>query len=154
MPSKLRQADGSFVSAVNMAEFPVQKDSATIPTAAGATDVYFTAPFNGNLKSAQISPLTALTANDTNYITFTATNLGLDGLGTTVMLAATAPNTTKATGGVALAVNTARALAVHGTAANLAVLKGQRIKVTATGTGTLANTVTVPTYFLVFERTS
>lgn len=153
MPSKLRASDGSFVSAGNIAEVPVQKDSATIATAAGATDVYITAPVTGRLKAAQVTPLVALVASDTNYITFSATNQGQAGSGTAVMLAATAANTTKATGGSALAVNTRHNLTVSATTADLAVTKGDRIKVTATVSGTLPNTVTVPTYLFTFERT-
>lgn len=154
MPSKLRQPNGTFVSTTSFADEVVQIQSATIPTATGATDVYITSPVTGSLVALQLTPLVALAAHDTNYVAFTATNLGLDGTGTTVMLA-TAPagvNTTKITGGTALAVNTQRVLTPHGTAANVAVVKGQRIKITATGNGTLANTVTVPTYAATFRR--
>ena len=151
MPSKLRTSGGVYVSANNIAEVPVVANAATFTTT-GAIDTYITAPVTGTLTAAQLTPLVALAASDTNYLTFTMTNLGQDGTGTTVMLAATDPNTTKATGGAALAINTRRNLTVHGTAANLAVVKGDRIKITATATGTLANTVTVPTYLVTFKR--
>ena len=154
MPSKLRLADGTFVSAENNAEVPVQATSATIPTTAGATDVYVTAPVDGELSAAQVTPLVALAASDSNYLTFTVTNLGQAGAGTTVMLAASAANTTKTTGGAALAVNTRNDFTLHGTDANLVVEKGDRIKISATATvaSALANTVTVPTYMLTFKR--
>lgn len=154
MPSKVRMPDGTFVSAATIADVTKGITSITIPTAAGATDTYMTVPVTGVLTAAQLTPLVALTAHDTNYITWTITNLGLDGTGTTVMLATTPAgvNTTKVTGGTALAVNTQHALTVHGTAANVAVVKGQRLKITATGSGTLANTVTVPEYLLSFKR--
>lgn len=153
MPTKLRLPDGSFTTATNMAETPVNVVSATIPTAAGATDVYITAPVTGRLTAAQITPLVALAASNTNYITFTVTNLGSLGTDTTAMLAVHDLNTTKLTGGAGLSINTKRDLVVHGTAANIEVEKGDAIRITATGTGTLANTVTVPRYMLTFTRT-
>lgn len=163
MPSKLRLPDGTFVQAADLstgeaeaALATAQVNSITIPTAAGATDTYLSAPFAGSLSAVQVTPLTALAAHDTNYVAWTITNLGQDNTGTNAMLATspTGVNTTKVTGGTALAVNTAHALTVHGTAANLVVAKGDRLKITATGNGTLANTVTVPTYLLTFTRTS
>jgi hypothetical protein len=65
-------------------------------------------------------------------------------------LAATDANTTKATGGTALAANTARSLTLNGTAANLVVASGDRLRIRAAASGTLANTVTFPTYRLNF----
>lgn len=156
MPSKLRQSDGTFVSAEAYSNATVQINSATIPTTAGALDTYITAPVSGSLTLAQVTPLTALAAHDTNYVTFSITNLGPAGAGSAVMLATTPAgvNTTKITGGAALAVNTAHVLTPSATAANLLVVKGDRLKITATGAGTLAGTVTVPTYMLTFNRTS
>lgn len=135
-----------------LADAFAQGNSATIPTAAGATDLYLSAPVTGKLTGAQVTPLVALAANNTNYVTWTVTNLGQAGAGTAVMLAATDANTTKATGGTALAVNTKHSLALNGSSANLDVTEGDRLKITATGTGTLANTVTIPTYLLKFKR--
>lgn len=131
----------------------MQKEGATIATT-GNTDEYFTAPFAGILTAALITPLVALTANDTNYITWTFTNLGQAGAGSTAMLAATDPNTTKATGGVGLAISTPRTLTLSGTAASLVVAAGDVIRIRATATGTLANTVTRPIYSLSFTRTA
>jgi len=107
----------------------------------GATIAVTTAGFSG---------VDALTANDTNYITFGITNLGQAGSGTAAMLAATDANTTKATGGTGLAANTLRTLTLNGTAANLVVAAGDRIRIRATVSGTLANTVTFPVYRLTF----
>jgi len=118
------------------------------------SDVYCVAPESGSLSSAEINPLVALATSDTNYITWTITNLGQAGAGSTAMLAATDPNTTKATGGTALAINTKRSLTLSTTAANLVVVKGDKLKITATATGTLANTVTVPVYCLRFSGTT
>jgi hypothetical protein len=60
------------------------------------------------------------------------------------MLAATDPNTTKATGGVALSANTKRTLTLTATAADLAVVEGDRLLVRFAATGTLAGAVTRP----------
>ena len=132
----------------------VVKEGITIATAAGATNEYIIAPEAGSLSSIEINPLVALATSDTNYITWTVVNLGQAGAGTTAMLAVVDANTTKATGGTALAVNTKRALTVHGTPANLVVAQGDKIKIVATVTGTLANTVTVPVYILRFSGTT
>lgn len=128
---------------------PVVIVSATIATT-GNTDNYIIAPETGKLESVVMSPLVALATSDTNYITWSITNLGQAGAGSTVMLAASDANTTKATGGTALAANTKRTLTVHGTPANLDVVAGDRLLIRAAATGTLANTVTVPVYLLTF----
>ena len=128
-------------------------NTATIATT-GNTDGYLLVPETGTLAGADFSGIDALAASDTNYITFSITNLGQDGAGTTAMLAATAANTTKTTGGAAIVANTKRALTVHGTAANLVVTAGDRLLVRAAATGTLANTVTVPSYLLRFAGTT
>jgi hypothetical protein len=103
------------------------------------------------LNAARFSGVDALTANDTNYLTFTITNLGQAGAGSAAMLAATDANTTKATGGTGLAANTLRSLSLSGTAANLVVAAGDRIRIRAAATGTLANTVTFPVINLNFS---
>lgn len=74
--------------------------------------------------------------------------------GSTALLAATDANTTKATGGTALSANTKRSLTLHGTAANLDVVAGDRLRIRAAASGTLANTVTFPTYLLRFSGTT
>jgi hypothetical protein len=66
------------------------------------------------------------------------------------MLAATDANTTKSTGGTALTANARRVLSLNGTAANLVVAAGDRLRIRAAATGTLANTVTFPVYMLNF----
>ena len=151
MPSKLRTSGGVYVSADNIAEVPVEINAATFTTT-GAIETYIVAPVTGKLTAAQVTPLVALTANNSNYLTFTATNLGQAGAGTAAMLEADDTNTTKATGGTGLAINTRRDLTVSTTEEDLEVTKGDRIKITATPTGTLANTVTVPTYLFTFKR--
>lgn len=139
-----------------MTAVPAGADNADIPLStatiatAGNTDGYIIAPETGVLASVDFSGVDALAASDTNYITFSITNLGQAGAGSNPMLLATDASTTKATGGSALAANTKRSMGLNGTGSNLLVTKGDRIRVRAAATGTLANTVTFPTYMLRF----
>jgi hypothetical protein len=131
----------------------IQETSATIATT-GNTDIYVIVPETGTLDGADFSAIDALSAHDTNYITFSITNLGQAGAGSTAMLAATDANTTKATGGTALVANGKRSLTLHGTAANLNVTAGDRLLIRAAASGTLAGTVTGPVYLLRFGGTT
>ena len=130
-----------------------QVNPATIATT-GNTDSYIVVGETGTLVSVDFSGVDVLAANDTNYITFSITNLGQAGAGTTVMLAATDANTTKATGGTALAANTKRSLTVTATGGDLVVTAGDRLLIRAAATGTLANTVTFPVYSARFTGTT
>lgn len=121
--------------------------SATIATT-GNTDCYVIVAETGVVSSIDFSAVDALAANDTNYITFSVTNLGQAGAGSTAVLAATDANTTKSTGGTALSANTKRSLTLNGTAANLAVTAGDRLRIRAAASGTLAGTVTFPNYLI------
>lgn len=122
---------------------------ATIATT-GNTDDYIIAPISGILTSAEFSGVDALATSDTNYITFTITNLGQAGAGSAVMLSAVDGNTTKVTGGSALSANTKRSLILSTTPTVNQVTAGDRLRIRAAATGTLANTVTFPTYILRF----
>ena len=133
------------------AGFSISQQGATIATTTGGTnDVFVVVPAAGVLSAARFSGVDALTANDTNFITFSIANLGTTGAGTAAMLAATDANTTKSTGGAALTANALRSLTLNGTAANLVVAAGDRLRIRATVSGTLANTVTFPVYSLTF----
>jgi len=110
----------------------------------GATDEYVFAPKTGKLHAAVFSALAALAAHDTNFVTFSITNLGQGGAGTAVMLAATDPNTTKITGGTALTANAKRALTLTATLADRNVTEGDRLLIRFTAGGTLAGAVTRP----------
>lgn len=110
------------------------------------TDEYIIAAKTGKLAAAVFTPLAALAAHDTNYVTFSITNLGQAGAGTAVMLAATAANTTKVTGGTALSASTKRTLTLTGTTADLAVVEGDCLLLRATASGTLAGAVTRPVW--------
>lgn len=118
----------------------------------GNTDEYVISPVSGILTEALFSGTDALATSNTNYVTFTITNLGPLGTGTRSMLAAVDGNTTRATGGAALVADTRRALTINSTAANLRVSVGDRIRIRAAVTGTLANTVTGAAWLLVFNR--
>jgi len=130
--------------------FSEMQQGATIATT-GNSDVYMIVDAAGVLTGARFSGTDALAASDTNYITFSITNLGTGGAGSAAMLAATDANTTKTTGGTALTANAARSLTLNGTAANLVVAAGDRLRIRAAATGTLAGTVTFPVYNLIFS---
>ena len=130
--------------------FDVTNDAATVLVGAnsrGATVIGRA----GVLVSASITAEDALTANDTNYITFDVKNTLASGSGTTAMLAATDANTTKATGGTGITAIVGRSFTIHGTAANLRVAEGDVIVITGTVTGTLANAVDLPIVTLRFK---
>jgi hypothetical protein len=132
------------------AGFDISQQGATIATT-GNSDVFVVIPAAGRLVGVDFSGVDALAANNTNYITFSITNLGTGGSGSAAMLAATAANTTQVTGGSATVANARRALTLTGTAADLVVAAGQRLRIRAAATGTLANTITFPVYSLRFS---
>jgi len=143
--------DSTSKIASNIASgFSEMQQGATIATT-GNSDVYMIVDAAGVLTGARFSGTDALAASDTNYITFSITNLGTSGSGSAAMLAATDANTTKTTGGTALTANAARSLTLNGTAANLVVAAGDRLRIRAAATGTLVNTVTFPVYNLIFS---
>ena len=149
-PAPFFERDVTSVVMLNRgARLPVVTSPVTIATTS-TTDQYIQAPSDGLLISANFTSLAALATSDTNFITWTITNLGQAGAGSAVMLAATDPNTTKATGGSALVANANRSLTLNGTVANLVVVKGDVIRCRATATGTLAGTVTNAQYQLQF----
>lgn len=130
------------------AEERITSQMATIATT-GNGDEYIVAPFDGKLIGVSFGGVDALAAHDSNYLTFSATNINNSNA---PMLLATDVNTTKATGGSALGANTTRNLSLHLTEANLQVSRGQRIRFRAATTGTLANAVTFPVVQFAFQR--
>jgi hypothetical protein len=128
-------------------------DFGTIPTAAGNTDKLIIIPKSGVISGVYFSGNDALATSDTNYITWVITNLGQAGSGTAAPLA-TSPagvNTTKATGGAAIAANTKKTLTLSATASDVAVVEGDRVRVRITGTGTLANTETLSNLLILID---
>jgi hypothetical protein len=108
------------------------------------TDEYLMAAKTGKIAGAVFQSLATLAAHDSNYVTFSITNLGQAGAGTAAILAASAANTTKVTGGTALAASTKRTLTLSSTVADLAVVEGDILLVRFAATGTLAGAVTRP----------
>ena len=131
----------------------IQSGGGTIATTGSAITTCLV-PEAGTLTSVDFSGNDALAANDTNYITWTIQNLGQDGNGTAQMLAATDANTTKATGGTALGAAARRQMTLTDTGADLVVAAGDRLKITATVTGTLSGSVSGPAYLLRFGGTT
>jgi len=125
-------------------------ESKTIATT-GNTDWYIIAPIAGDLVEIDFSGTDALAANDTNYITFSVTNLGRDGSGSAALLLSDDANTTKATGGSAISANTVRELTLNNTNNATKVVRGDRLRIRAAVTNTLANTVTNSIFTLRFN---
>jgi len=120
---------------------PTASSTAVTVATTGNTDALVVVPADGVLDSADFTSISALAAHDTNFITFSITNLGTGGAGATALLAASDANTTKATGGSALTANARRQLTLHGTQSNLRVTKGDVLRIRFAASGTLAGTV-------------
>lgn len=120
---------------------------ATIATT-GNSDAYMIVPVTGNVIQIDFSGTTALASDNTNYITWTVTNLKQDGSGSTALLGAVDANTTKTTGGTGITADSKRTLTLTTTLNNLQVVQGDRLRIRAAVTNTLANTVTFPVYLL------
>lgn len=134
-------------------DFIVTSGNATIATT-GNTDLLVTIPtlpsgVKWELVNADFSSTDALATDNTNYVTFSITNKSNSDA---AMLAATAANTTKTTGGSALAAYTRRALTLNGTPANLRVDSADVLLVRAAASGTLAGAVTNANVTLTFRR--
>lgn len=148
----LHDHKGSFSQRVNFFDIFGYVDltnvsSATIATT-GNTDAYMIVPVTGNVIQVDFSGSTALTADNTNYITWTITNLGQAGAGSAALLAATDANTTKSTGGTGITADSKRTFTLTSTLNNLQVVQGDRLRIRAAVTGTLANSVAFPVYLL------
>ena len=110
-------------------------------------------PKNATITAVNLIVNTAITANDTNYWTFALTNKGTAGTGTTVLLAATDANTTKATGGFSMVAYDTTAATVTTTATDLNVSQGDVIVLTATKAASAANLVDLSVEIVYKERT-
>ena len=124
---------GSLLTAA-AATRSIEKGLGTSVTA--TTSVSVTSPVAGKLTAAVLVATSAVAISDASYWTFGLVNAGQAGTGAQAMLATT--NTTKATGGAAIAANAARVLGltalVSGTELNVAV--NDCLEFTATATGT------------------
>lgn len=103
----------------------------TISATTSVDKVLGSLPRNATITAIKLTVNTTVAAHDTNYWTFAVTNR-TSGAGTTVLLAATDANTTKATGGSAVTAYTARTLTLTSTTADLLVDEGDLISFTAT----------------------
>lgn len=102
---------------------------------ATATHITFVAPRNVTITGKKLTCATDVTADDTNYWTYSSVNKGsTDGTGSTALLLATDVNTTKATGGSAMSDYVARSLSLTATTANLDISAGDIITDTLTKT--------------------
>lgn len=119
----------------------VRRMNAQVGTIAttGTGLVLMRADTDGTIGAITLTSAVLLSANDTNYLTFTANNRGT-GAGNVALLTATDSNTTKATNGSGFVAKTPHVLAAN--VANLAVIGGDVIEVAWAVTGTLANTLT------------
>lgn len=88
------------------------------------------------------SSTTALTQHASNIWTFSITNLGQAGAGTTAILGAVDGNTTKTTTGQAVVANGKFTAVLTTTAVDLNVVEGDNLQITCTAGGTPANTGT------------
>lgn len=129
-PGAVGTAQLSFAYTVLRLSIPM----GTIATAAGTYEGIFVTPYAGTISGIHFVSSDALAASDTNYITLAGINKQ-GGAGSTALLTAVPTNTTKATGGQAVAAYTWNNLA--GTGATCAV--SDVLSFTATVTGTLAN---------------
>jgi hypothetical protein len=130
-----------LIGAVTAIQAPFEPT--TIPTT-GSAEALFRCPVAGTLINFTVFGKDALATSDSNFIQFSGTNHGhVDGTGTTAMLnVASGNSSTKATGGQALVAYAGTSLVPSSTGANLVVAFGDVVALTATITGTLANTVT------------
>lgn len=140
------QASTTLRAKVNGSPLP------TVPTAAGTTEVSIRIPFAGTITAIAFVTKDGLVANsDTNFATFSVVNKGQSGVGATAVLAATAPNTTKLTGGTAITGYQSRSLVLSATPANLVVAAGDVLACQVVGSGTLANTLTEGYYQVIVD---
>jgi hypothetical protein len=108
----------------------------------GNSDILFIVPRNVKVEAIKVVGTATLAANDTNFITWTVTNLGTGGAGSTELLSTAATNTTQVTGGSALTTLVPRSLVLTSTDASLKATEGDVLRIRSAATGTLANTVT------------
>lgn len=119
--------------------------SQTIGTAASNYDAYYLAEKTLSIIKINFSAVDALAANNTNYITFTITNLGQAGSGSAVILGT---ETTRISDGSSIAAGTKRTFTLSTVLDDLKVVEGDRLRIRAAVSGTLANTVTFPVYLI------
>lgn len=89
------------------------------------------------ISSISVTTGTTITANDTNYWSFSLQNKAAAGSGTTEILSTTSDaNTTKATGGSTLTANVDTTFAVNSSNANVAASEALKLTVTKAASAT------------------
>lgn len=129
----------------------VESNSATAIATTGVTSVYITAPETSRVSSVAFAGSQGHGTSSTNYITFQIVNLGQAGAGTNELLHGSC--TTKGTdaGGLGtLGTNTTYSLTLSATVGTLSVSRNDRMRLDATVTGTLTNTITSPSWMVTF----
>ena len=122
--------------------YPVHIPIGTLPTS-GSISAEFVVGKSGRVDAVYFRSRTALTQHATHYWTFSITNLGQAGAGTTAILGAVDGNTTKTTTGQAVVANGRFVAVLNATLANLNVTEGDTLQITVTcSTGSIANTGT------------
>lgn len=129
----------------------IESNSATAIATTGTTSAYITAPETSRVSSVAFAGSTGHGSSSTDFITFQIVNLGQAGAGTIQLLHGS--STTKGTdaGGLGgLGTNTTYPLTLSATVSNLSVAKNDRMKLDATVSGTLSNTITLPSWIVTF----
>jgi hypothetical protein len=111
-----------------------------VPTISSSVEVNLLAPVTGTIATVRFTAKDALATSDTNYITLALRNRtqSKDVLATTPA----GTNTTKATGGAAIAAYTPLVLNANTDGTHNACNRNDVLSFSATVTGTLANSVT------------
>lgn len=110
-------------------------------TTTGNSDLLWIATRNVKVEGIKVVGVTTLAADDTNFVTWTVTNLAQAGAGAVALLSTADTNTSKLTGGSALTTLVPRSLILTSTDASLKIAEGDVIRIRTAATGTLANTV-------------
>jgi hypothetical protein len=152
--------DGSLLSTPGKTK-ELSAQIGTIATSAGSTIITMRVPTSlaAGSKVSKVSWVDkdALAASDTNYVKWGVVNKGAAGAGTQVIADITAAaNSTKVTGGTALAAYTPRdlTLATLTIGTERDVTGGDVLEITITAVGTLANTLTESSILVEFTFTN
>ncbi len=129
----------------------IESNSATAIATTGVTSVYVTAPETSRVSSVSFAGSQGHGTSSSNYITFQIVNLGQSGAGTNQLLHGSSTTKGIDAGGLGtLGTNTTYPLTLSATVGTLSVGKNDRLRLDATVTGTLTNTITLPSWMLTF----
>lgn len=103
---------------------------AAVAAGSDLTSILFAAPFAGRVRSVKYIPKADANGDNTNYRTYTVTNRGSDGAGTTAVATLTQ------TAGVDLDAYVPKAFTLNATVANRNVEEGDVLSIQSVKTGT------------------